>query len=171
MAVYFVQCRATAHIKIGFSEDAARRVCKINADSPAGVDLIGVYVDGDVEDEAALHVRFAERRVHGEWFKPDEVLLALIACFPVPTVERFGGFDGTKLTNTQIVAATGLSKSYVSDMRRGFAPITVAVAAMVFEATGVQVGPLRGLEPREAELITRVCSTPYHAAQPASEAA
>ena len=74
--VYFMQ-RADGRIKIGYSTNVSRR--RKNIESAAGpVSLLAVVPGGPLE-ESALHMKFHGFRVHGEWFDPDETLLAYIS--------------------------------------------------------------------------------------------
>lgn len=162
MAVYFAQCRATGLVKIGFSDTPLLRIVKINADSAAGVELVGLIDGATRADEARLHDLFAAYRVRGEWFSRSDGLTALIEDSPVPAAkEMFGGFDGTYLRNADIIEATGLSKSYVSEMRQGVSPIRVGVAVSVYRAFGIAIGPLRGLSPEEIAVVGRVDAIAY----------
>lgn len=84
MAVYFAE--ACGYIKIGFSTNPLGRVGSITrlgkrpADIPesAHADLLG-WVPGGRDEEKAMHARFADRRVDGEWFSidPTEIVTLL----------------------------------------------------------------------------------------------
>ena len=67
MTGYIYAIRAGDRVKIGYSAEPAVRFNKIKADSPLPVRLMGV-TPGDLTAEAALHQRFVEYRIHGEWF-------------------------------------------------------------------------------------------------------
>lgn len=69
MTGYIYAIRAGDRVKIGYSADPLSRFVKIRADSPLPVKLLGVQ-PGDRGVERKLHERFAEYRVHGEWFRP-----------------------------------------------------------------------------------------------------
>lgn len=69
MSVYFA--RRGRLIKIGHSRNVPDRMMHL------GAKLIGA-VPGDRKMEIELHKRFAHLRVRGEWFRPNEELLAFI---------------------------------------------------------------------------------------------
>lgn len=73
--VYFIRSEQSGFIKIGFSHDPQRRISELATSQP--VKLLG-YFTGTKHTEANLHVRFAECRAHGEWFKPEAVLVAYL---------------------------------------------------------------------------------------------
>lgn len=71
--VYFA--RNESRIKIGFSDDPARRISGLKA-QPIGC------IAGNRETEASLHARFRHIRAYGwgkEWFLPTDELLGYIA--------------------------------------------------------------------------------------------
>lgn len=74
-SVYLLYDHERALLKIGFTtRGVARRQRLIEAAS--GADLTRVYCfPGTRADEAALHGRFGEYRVRGEWFRASGALL------------------------------------------------------------------------------------------------
>lgn len=79
--IYFVRRRIDGAIKIGFSEDVDRRIKEI--ETGAGeCELIAEMV-GRQSREAELHRQFAHRRLHGEWFSPNDELIDLMRKWPV----------------------------------------------------------------------------------------
>jgi hypothetical protein len=70
--VYLV--RAGDRFKIGVARDVPRRLAQLNSgQSPFPVQLVHAAAHADYRAaEAALHRRFADWRVHGEWFALDE---------------------------------------------------------------------------------------------------
>jgi hypothetical protein len=66
--VYIVGAEGTGMVKIGFTNQPPQRFKALRADS--AVPLIVLYLDvGGVAEEKALHRRFADLRVRGEWFR------------------------------------------------------------------------------------------------------
>lgn len=61
--------RAGEHgpVKIGFAEDVALRMTKMQADNHERLTVIRMLVGG-VPEEVGLHALFADHRLHGEWF-------------------------------------------------------------------------------------------------------
>lgn len=72
--VYFIQDGDA--IKIGIGLDPDRRMKDLQAGNPRKLSLIGSYIG---TDELALHKKFAEYRIHREWFRDNSELRALIA--------------------------------------------------------------------------------------------
>jgi len=74
--VYFVRAE-TGQIKIGFSLAAWSRLEALQTGSPVRLQLL-TTTPGDQALEHDLHRRFADARLHGEWFRPTPELIALI---------------------------------------------------------------------------------------------
>lgn len=85
MPVYFIQQGDDGPVKIGFSKSPWSRLSKIKTDSHNACRIARLF-DGGLADEADLHKRFAEQRLHGEWFAP-AVLAAEIA-LPSLSIEK-----------------------------------------------------------------------------------
>ena len=75
--IYFV---TTDHqfVKIGFATSIAVRMRTLQTGSPRPLHLL-LSIGGSFEDERALHRRFAEHRVQGEWFRLSPALAEFIA--------------------------------------------------------------------------------------------
>lgn len=65
--IYFIVAPDAQRCKIGFSADPRSRFCKIKVDSPVLVELRAVCA-GSPADEKALHQRFRDARIAGEWY-------------------------------------------------------------------------------------------------------
>lgn len=66
--IYFLACNE--FVKIGISENIARRIASIQTGNPNPVRLIAAYrVDDPYAIEAALHAEWKLHRTIGEWFK------------------------------------------------------------------------------------------------------
>lgn len=76
--VYFIQRGEDGPIKIGVSVDVAGRLRTLRAASQEPLVLLGT-LPGGAGLEQALHDRFRDQRVRGEWFRPSPELLRL-AC-------------------------------------------------------------------------------------------
>jgi hypothetical protein len=66
--IYLVLAAELGRVKIGHAADPYRRLQFLQTGCPTKLELIGV-TDGDNSVERALHQRFADDHVHGEWFK------------------------------------------------------------------------------------------------------
>jgi hypothetical protein len=77
--IYFALAESVPAIKIGFVEgdDANGRIAELQVGSPVKLTLLGT-IPGTKQDETDLHRRFAALNLHGEWFRPEPELLAII---------------------------------------------------------------------------------------------
>lgn len=100
--IYFIGCSEANAVKIGttrqtyLSADATAyaRLGKAQSNCPLELELLGVC-DGHEIEEAALHQRFRELRIRGEWFRLTDELAAFIAQYPKP-IRRPRGWNGGK---------------------------------------------------------------------------
>jgi YspA, cpYpsA-related SLOG family/Meiotically up-regulated gene 113 len=65
--IYFIRSITTQHIKIGYSKKPMKRLTGLQSSNADRLELLG-QLHGDPPDEADLHQRFREHRLHGEWF-------------------------------------------------------------------------------------------------------
>lgn len=75
--VYFIQQGDSGAVKIGCSRNPTQRLAGLQTGHSEPLRLLTCAV-GSQAQERALHDRFAHLRVSGEWFRPDEELLAYI---------------------------------------------------------------------------------------------
>lgn len=75
--VYFVQAEKSLAIKIGISTNVAARFSSLCTGNHEKLRLVCWTEGGDVK-ERALHKRFAEYRIHYEWFNPGPRLVDFI---------------------------------------------------------------------------------------------
>jgi len=75
--VYFIEC-APGPIKIGFSVDpVGQRIDQLQPGNPWPLRLLFMQ-PGHLELEQALHERFKDYRMHGEWFRDHPFLLRFV---------------------------------------------------------------------------------------------
>jgi predicted transcriptional regulator of viral defense system len=73
--VYFIQAGdVSGLIKIGFTYNVSERLKKLRSGSPIPLTLLAV-IKGAQRNEHEFHVKFAEAREHGEWFRPEAIIL------------------------------------------------------------------------------------------------
>lgn len=75
--VYFAQDGDGGPIKIGVSGQVEERMRSLQRATPRPLRLLAT-IPGSHRDERDLHKRFAELRIHGEWFKAEAPLLEFI---------------------------------------------------------------------------------------------
>jgi hypothetical protein len=75
--IYFVHNRNGRALKIGTAADPKARFKQLRTASPDDLILLG-SIPGGVTEETALHARFADYRIRGEWFRDDPPLLSAI---------------------------------------------------------------------------------------------
>lgn len=71
MTIYFVQGENFGPVKIGYTSalDARDRLSQLQTGSPVRL-VLAAQRPGSHHDERELHRRFAQHRLHGEWFTP-----------------------------------------------------------------------------------------------------
>lgn len=68
--VYLIHAVGTNRYKIGKTFDIDRRLAELSYQSPYPLKLISSFKsDNPSQDEHALHEKFLDNRVHGEWFE------------------------------------------------------------------------------------------------------
>ncbi len=72
--VYFVQSDATKLVKIGYTNNVARRLKHFQLGSGDSLRVLASSI-GTAMEETAFHRVFAEDSEHGEWFRPSPDLL------------------------------------------------------------------------------------------------
>ena len=75
--IYFVRQGQNGPVKIGWSTDVRKRLVHIQTYNPEKLQCLGV-MEGSARDEHALHRRFRDHHIHGEWFRPAPELMEFI---------------------------------------------------------------------------------------------
>lgn len=75
--IYAIQAGKGGSIKIGFSASPENRIRELSTGVPHAIKPLGV-MEGTVQEERALHKRFYEHHVRGEWFRPAPDVLAFV---------------------------------------------------------------------------------------------
>jgi len=78
VGVYFLKSEHSGRIKIGFSRQLPRRIDEIKGASPEPVELLHVIPDASPDLESALHDKFQNLRIGGEWFEGSQDLLEYV---------------------------------------------------------------------------------------------
>lgn len=86
MPVYFIRAGSTGPIKIGHARNPQSRLSEIQVGHHEEVRLLGWY-DGGVAEERALHARFSQHHIRGEWFHPADEILEMAEAAPGKVVD------------------------------------------------------------------------------------
>jgi hypothetical protein len=79
--IYFIAAETLGTVKIGFSRsDPTKRLRSLQTGCPAPLKLLA-YAPGSQQEEASLHEAFVPLHIHGEWFRHELKLRALISYF------------------------------------------------------------------------------------------
>jgi hypothetical protein len=117
--IYFIHAPAVNAVKIGYANDPWTRLNKLRTDCPCEVEMVA-FTEGDKVAERLLQKRFHGYRQRGEWFAYTGELRDFIdGLEPAEARPRRIGALGP------MVAASGMSKSYVSQLmnsKRGSLP-------------------------------------------------
>lgn len=86
--IYFAQAEWGGPVKIGYcgTGQETNRLRMIQTHNPTPMRLTRV-IKGDRADERALHQRFADLRIRGEWFYPAPELAALATAISAEQME------------------------------------------------------------------------------------
>lgn len=77
--VYFIQVGESGPIKIGYTRtDPTKRLSELQTGNPYKLRLL-LVLEGGFDLEHALHEKFADLRLEGEWFRNDPILLKSMA--------------------------------------------------------------------------------------------
>lgn len=73
--VYFIQAECCGSIKIGWANNAGRRLRELQRFSACRLKTLAIR-RAPISTEHDYHVLFAAHRLHGEWFSPHPDILA-----------------------------------------------------------------------------------------------
>jgi len=77
--IYFISGGAEGLIKIGYTGNLRRRIAGLRSQSPVPLRVLLVLQVADAPaTEKAIHDKFKQYRVHGEYFKPEKCLIEYI---------------------------------------------------------------------------------------------
>lgn len=118
MSVYFVTAREVNAVKIGNSNDPVARLGEIQWGCPCELKLEAI-IDGDQEVEFALHRRFADDRIRGEWFRITEMIEAMMAQVPTPDQPKKTRVPRAKKARPAASDIRARHEAYVASVRAG----------------------------------------------------
>lgn len=101
--IYFIQSPDGA-IKIGTSIRLTERIKQIAVDANIEVKslLVLAVMNGAYAEEQAIHAKFEEYRIRGEWFKPNPELTSFMAMEGRPWNGRNDDPPNREMTRTTI---------------------------------------------------------------------
>lgn len=117
--LYFVQTEcAERHIKIGIASNMKDRLSTMQTHCPYQIKLIKL-VPGGAHMEKELHIRFAQDKLVGEWFRRSEELLSVIDSLDgITSIEKppvLMDFDDMRQTWIDFTNRTGRYEGLVLD--------------------------------------------------------
>ena len=143
MPVYMIRAGQHGPVKIGYSDEVTLRLVKMQADNHERLQILRLFEGGEA-DEAVLHERFSDSRLHGEWFGftkqmlGDVGLVEIIAVHepaailpdppPVISVDHPTGLLGWRLrqarrmarmTQDEVASALGIARSTLASIEGG----------------------------------------------------
>lgn len=66
-------------VKIGRTGNISERLTRMRVESPVPLKLLGfIESSDDVKKEREFHDRFADHRIHGEWFEMTKATLGIL---------------------------------------------------------------------------------------------
>jgi hypothetical protein len=130
MPVYMIRAGQHGPVKIGYSDDVASRLLKMQADNHERLTILRLF-EGGVIEEAMLHEWFADNWLHGDWFgfskamlddlglqevrtKPDELTTALRELVAASSVAASRRPPAPEPTSTEKALLTELLGGLVS---------------------------------------------------------
>jgi hypothetical protein len=78
---YFIRCKATGQIKIGWAVNPRQRLATLQTGSPGELELVAV-LDGGRETETQMHQKFKHLQERGEWFRCEGDLAKFLGGLP-----------------------------------------------------------------------------------------
>lgn len=75
--IYFIRDTSSDFVKIGYSYEPENRLKQLQTGSVARLEII-VVIPGDMTEEKALHKKFIDYRVRGEWYRYEGALAVYI---------------------------------------------------------------------------------------------
>jgi len=79
--IYFVREESRGNIKIGITSEPTLRLSQLQSGNPDVLNIEGIANGGPLS-EYALHVKFSEHQIHGEWFHPAHEVLDFMQSLP-----------------------------------------------------------------------------------------
>jgi len=75
--VYFIQGENGGPIKIGLTQDIKKRLASLQTGYPDNLVVLAL-LPGDATIESEIHKLFSLYKLRGEWFQPDDKILAIV---------------------------------------------------------------------------------------------
>jgi DNA-binding XRE family transcriptional regulator len=156
MHLYFVGAEGVDFIKVGRSKNPARRVGQLRTQCPYKLRLLRTYEGrGDLEPYI-LHLLRQRMPLNGEWFLGtaidcdalvDEAASQQQEAGPLSPSARLGqaiirARQGKGWSQADLVAATGLSQKYVSEIENGHVDPRFSIVQRIAKVLGVSLDQL-----------------------------
>ena len=149
--IYFIQQGEKGPVKIGHtSSNLMERVRALQLGNPLELKLIG-SIDGTPGIERALHKKFSEFNMRGEWFKPDPNFMSQIKSIlhsrsaQVDVPEKIIRKSNDPTTQIEIATRLGITDARLSQILSGANPGNKTAEKMA-ELTGLPWHAFRDMD-------------------------
>jgi hypothetical protein len=139
--IYFAQLRSGGPIKIGYAKNAKRRFSQLQIGNSTTLKCLAL-IAGNEGDERLLHIKFAQDRIRGEWFKPTEQLREYIRALNSDTKGKQSKAEDTEIESPHRIRSLLRSRHAVrisSSGFRCFVRLTQRLNAMVMALLPVRL--------------------------------
>lgn len=126
--IYMIQSGDGGPVKIGLSKNPKKRLSQLQVSHPYTLRLIHIFAGGR-DEEIALHLRFAEARIRGEWFHPlpeivaGEVGLDRVSHPVIPRAPLRGYTEESKRMVREKIAANWNNPEWAAKRRALYAAV------------------------------------------------
>lgn len=151
--IYFILAPELNRVKIGLAQKPWERLSKLQTDCPCDVQLVA-FIQGDLAAEQALHQRFAQQRVRGEWFNLIGPLLDYVA-----TLDAAKPLPKRQSRLKPMAEASGLGKGHLSAIVNGKRKAALPTLFHIFKTTGWKHPRLQDVD--DAVLLGLADKMPY----------
>lgn len=114
--IYFIREEVRGNVKIGITSEPILRLSQLQSGNPDVLVIEGVAQGGPLT-EYALHVKFSEYQIHGEWFYPEPPVLQFMES--LPTFDEYESGEALPDLDTEFeIEAAGFKLAGIKARRR-----------------------------------------------------
>lgn len=114
--IYFIREEERGNIKIGITSEPILRLSQLQSGNPDVLVIEGLAQGGPLS-EYALHVKFSQYQIHGEWFEPADEVIDFMQS--LPTYDEYEAGEALPDLDTEFeVEAAGFKLAGIKARRR-----------------------------------------------------